>query len=146
MVLKRIWESESVRLSTYYVYDDLGNLSFVLPPGAVPDNGVPSAEVLDRLCYEYRYDGRDRLIEKKLPGKGWEYTIYNHRDQPILSQEAVQRTTSQWHFVKYNALGAEVMLGFCTIPGSRAVVQLRTIMRRKRRAISGLATYTGMIT
>lgn len=123
VVLKRVWESESVSLSTYYVYDDLGNLSFVLPPKAAPDAGVPAATVREDLCYQYRYDGRRRLIEKKVPGKGWEYMVYNILDQLILSQDAVQRASNKWHFVKYNALGAEVMRGYYTIAGTRAAVQ-----------------------
>ncbi len=99
-------------LSTYYVYDDLGNLSFVLPPGANPDaEAVPSQTTLDELCYQYRYDGRKRLIEKKIPGKGWEHMVYNKLDQLVLSQDAMQRAANQWLFTKYDALGRVVMTG-----------------------------------
>ncbi|PTT39215.1 hypothetical protein DBR28_07565, partial [Chryseobacterium sp. HMWF028] len=38
------------------------------------DFGISGSEP---LCYQYKYDGRNRLVEKKLPGKGWEYMIYN---------------------------------------------------------------------
>ena len=38
-------------LSTYYVYDDLGHLAFVLPPVAAPDSaGTISQATLDNLC------------------------------------------------------------------------------------------------
>ena len=159
---------------TYYVYDDYGNLSFVLPPlaaglslnallasssgsatgtgpvysQAVVGNGeslaLTSSDVivlqpgfhaqsgsnfrasideastggsdnslLSELCYQYRYDHRNRLIEKKIPGKGWEYIVYNKLDQPILTQDALQagKSTKEWLFTKYDAFGRVVYTG-----------------------------------
>jgi RHS repeat-associated protein len=117
-------------LSTYYVYDDLGNLSFVLPPGADPDaTTVPDQTALDNYCYQYRYDGRQRLIEKKIPGKGWEYMVYNKLDQVALTQDAVQRETAgstypYMSFVKYDALGRVIMTGVeRNFTASRATMQ-----------------------
>ncbi|WP_233268921.1 DUF6443 domain-containing protein [Mucilaginibacter lacusdianchii] len=99
--------------STYYVYDDLGNLSFVLPPGAGADDSLPSADKLTGWCYQYRYDGRNRLVEKKVPGKGWEYMVYNTLDQVVMTQDAMQRSKAQqqWTFTKYDALGRVVITG-----------------------------------
>ncbi|MBB6240457.1 hypothetical protein HDC90_005134, partial [Pedobacter sp. AK013] len=94
VVLKRVWETDSKSLSTYYVYDDLGNLRYVLPP-AVNENGQAtlstfdeSQTVFDQFIYGYRYDGRKRLVEKKIPGKGWEFMVYNKLDQVVMSQDA----------------------------------------------------------
>jgi RHS repeat-associated protein len=103
-------------LSTYYVYDDLGNLAFVLPPGASPDAGISSAAnqaTLNSMCYQYQYDERNRLSGKRLPGKDWEYIIYNKLDQPVLTQDGVQRGKSpqEWTFTKYDALGRVIMTG-----------------------------------
>ncbi|MEZ2338547.1 DUF6443 domain-containing protein [Mucilaginibacter sp. RCC_168] len=97
--------------STYYVYDDLGNLAYVLPPGAFPDNGIPSATVLNGLCYQYRYDERNRLTQKRIPGRGWEFTVYNRLDQPVLNQDSVQRLANQWTVTKYDVLGRAIMTG-----------------------------------
>lgn len=47
------------------------------------------------LVWPVRYDARKRLIEKRIPGKGWEYTVYNQSDQPVLSQDSVQRVAGQ---------------------------------------------------
>ena len=48
---------------TYYVYNHLGQLRFVL---------TPAFEIISRskamFAYEYRYDHRGRVIEKILPG------------------------------------------------------------------------------
>ncbi|WP_407426204.1 DUF6443 domain-containing protein, partial [Arcticibacter sp.] len=120
VVLKRTYNrkgSTTEMLSTYYVYDDFGNLSFVLPPASHPDaDAAISSTTLNDLCYQYRYDGRNRMTGKKLPGKGWELMIYNQIDQLVLSQDAVQRAKSpqQWSFTKYNAFGQVVMTGVYT--------------------------------
>ncbi|NVM62170.1 RHS repeat-associated protein [Mucilaginibacter sp. SG538B] len=98
-------------LSTYYVYDDMGKLAFVLPPSALPDNGVPSKAMLDAWCYQYRYDERGRLGQKKVPGAGWEVTIYNKLNQPVLSQDSVQRLTNQWAVTKYDGQGRVIVTG-----------------------------------
>ncbi|NVM62239.1 RHS repeat-associated protein [Mucilaginibacter sp. SG538B] len=110
-------------LSTYYVYDDLGNLSFVLPPGADPDATTAlSQSTIDNGCYQYRYDALNRLVQKKIPGKGWEYIIYNKLDQPVAIQDSVQRMKSpqEWTITKYDALGRTVLTGIYQHTGSTA--------------------------
>jgi RHS repeat-associated protein len=124
LVLKRIWENEGTPLSTYYVYDDMDNLSFVLPPGAGADGILPSASLLEQYCYMYRYDGRKRLIEKKIPGKdGWEFTVYNRQNLPVLTQDPKQAQNSKWSFKKYDASGRAVMTGDYVDAGGRAELQ-----------------------
>jgi len=112
-----LWGSTHV-YSTYYVYDDFGNLSFVLPPAANADGGgnAQYQTILDNLCYQYNYDARQRLIEKKLPGKGWEFMIYNTLDQIAYSQDANQRnqTSQQWIYNKYDGLARPVIKGVWT--------------------------------
>ncbi|SDP85832.1 RHS repeat-associated core domain-containing protein [Mucilaginibacter sp. OK268] len=116
-------------LSTYYVYDDLGNLAFVLPPLSGADAGITSTAnqpVLDNLCYQYQYDERNRLSRKRLPGKDWEYMVYNKLDQPVLSQDAVQRASKQWTVTKYDALGRVIMTGLWTDAAALSQSQLQT--------------------
>ncbi|NOW98955.1 DUF6443 domain-containing protein [Mucilaginibacter sp. SG564] len=100
-------------LSTYYVYDDLGNLAFVLPPKSNADNALPSQAILNNLCYQYRYDEQNRLTQKKIPGENrdWEYMVYNKQGQIVLSQDGRQRVTNQWTASKYDALGRVIMTG-----------------------------------
>lgn len=124
VVLRRTFNKKGTEitvLSTYYIYDSLGNLSFVLPPGANPDEEtVPTNEVLDDLCYQYRYDGKGRLVEKKIPGKGWEYTVYNKLDQVVATQDAIQRSKSpqEWTYFKYEQFGRPIINGFYVYPSS----------------------------
>ena len=127
VVLKRMFNEKTGAtevLSTYYVYDDLGNLSFVLPPGAGPDAGVPDATAQEQFCYQYHYDGRGRLIERKLPGKGWEFMVYNKLDQLVLSQDSLQRGRQEWLFTKYDALGRTIITGVYGSANGRAALEL----------------------
>jgi RHS repeat-associated protein len=111
-------------LSTYYVYDDLGNLSFALTPSAMPDGGNISQVTLDNYCYQYRYDGRKRLIEKKIPGKGWDHMVYNSLDQLVLSQDANQSQEGKWVYSKYDGLGRIVITGIYNSIMERPALQV----------------------
>ncbi|KAA8482589.1 RHS repeat-associated protein [Arcticibacter tournemirensis] len=124
VVLKRTWKDESTPYSTYYVYDDFGDLSFVLPPGSEPDGGMDDAR-LNKYGYQYRYDGRRRLIEKKIPGKdGWESMVYNKIDQVVLTQDPRQAQSGKWNFSKYDGLGRVVMSGeYQNSTGTRTSLQ-----------------------
>jgi RHS repeat-associated protein len=115
IVLKRTFNNNNgiETLSTYYVYDDYNNLTFVLPPSAMPDNGLSSsnAATLNNFCYQYRYDSRNRLAQKRIPGKDWEYMVYNKTDQIVATQDANQRLNKQWIFTKYDAIGRVIQTG-----------------------------------
>jgi RHS repeat-associated protein len=108
-------------LLTFYVYDDLGQLRCVIPPKAVPAiwNGwVMTQSVMDELCFRYEYDSRGRMIEKKVPGAGVVYMIYDTRDRLVLTQDANQRANNQYIFTKYDALNRPVMTGIYTYWGT----------------------------
>ncbi|WP_281989957.1 DUF6443 domain-containing protein [Aquimarina aggregata] len=108
---------------TYYVYDDLyGNLTYVIPPKVTIADGVSPIE-MNELCYQYKYDYRNRLIEKKIPGKGWESIVYNKLDQPVLTQDANLKAESVWLFTKYDALGRIAYTGKVTDARARSVIQ-----------------------
>ncbi|WP_282079680.1 DUF6443 domain-containing protein [Aquimarina algiphila] len=114
VVLKRTYASTpsvpSEAHDTYYVYDRYGNFTYIIPPKVTTNDGVSTNE-LTELCYQYKYDYRNRLIEKKIPGKGWEYIIYNTLDQPVLTQDANLRAKNRWLFTKYDAFGRVVYTG-----------------------------------
>jgi RHS repeat-associated protein len=128
VVLKRVWETDTKSLSTYYLYDDLGNLRYVLPP-AVNENGsninsfTESDAAFKNFIYGYHYDGRKRLIEKQVPGKGWEYMVYNTLDQVVLSQDSLLRGSGKWNYSKYDAFGRVVTTGLYTRTLARPAMQ-----------------------
>lgn len=126
VILKRnysnyTFETEA-KHDTYYIYDTYGNLTYVLPPKA---EGSTSDPVLKELCYQYRYDTKNRLVEKKLPGKEWEYIVYDKLDRPILTQDANLRALNKWLFTKFDAFGRPIYTGeyINTVQTTRALVQ-----------------------
>ncbi len=94
----------------------------MLPPKVTVDDGV-SADELKELCYQYRYDYRNRLIEKKVPGKGIESMIYNKLDQLIMTQDANQKAKDEWSITKYDAFGRIAYTGIITDTRERNVIQ-----------------------
>lgn len=100
IVLKRNYD-KNIPHDTYYVYDVFGNLTFVLSPEA-SRNSTITQDVLDKLGYQYKYDAKRRIIEKKEPGKEKEYIVYDTQDRPILTQNALQRKDNKWTYIKYD--------------------------------------------
>jgi hypothetical protein len=50
--------------------------------------------VADELCFQYQYDGRNRMIVKKVPGAGPVHMVYDMRDRLVFTQDALQRSKS----------------------------------------------------
>jgi RHS repeat-associated protein len=107
-------------LNTYYVYDNVGNLRFVIPPLAVQWlvgnswNFASSggAQVATGLCFRYEYDDRDRTIIKKVPGTGEQWRIYDTRDRVVLAQDSNLRVQNNWLFTKFDQLNRPILTGF----------------------------------
>ncbi len=125
-ILKRVQAHETGSpeewADTYYIYDERGNLRYVLPPEAVKAIGSPSdgqiisTIILVNWAFQYKYDGRNRMIEKKVPGADWVYMIYDNRDRLVLTQDGKQRDTSigsgrEWLFTKYDGLNRPISTG-----------------------------------
>ena len=124
VVMKRVWENEGTPLTTHYIYDDLGNLRYVVPPKVTATSFSENGDLnFTNFIYGYHYDGRKRLIRKKVPGKGWDHMVYNRLDQLVLSQDSAQRNANQWLFTKYDALGRTVMTGIYTSASNRPAQQ-----------------------
>ncbi len=134
-------------LSTYYVYDDLNQLRFVIPPKAVAElikpviNWVLSAEVINELCFRYEYDDRNRMTAKKVPGAGWVYMLYDKRDRLVYTQDANMRISNQWMTTLYDELNRPVTTGMTTYSGTRT--QLKTYLDAVDPSITSTKTITG---
>jgi hypothetical protein len=111
-----------VKLRTYFVFDDLGRLSHVVPPKAVAALSTSAtvtitAAVLAAECYVYSYDERSRLTAKSVPGGGSTYTVYDQWDRVVLMQTPDQRTKNKWLFNKYDIFNRMVLQGEITLSG-----------------------------
>jgi len=120
-------------IDTYYVYNEYNQLAFVITPKAVKkielNNNVVTDGILNELCYQYRYDGQNRNVEKRLPGQDWTLMIYDQQDRPVLVQDGNLRTTTNnfngkgWIFTKYDELGRVVYTGFFSNTANRQAMQ-----------------------
>jgi RHS repeat-associated protein len=117
---------------TYYIYDDFGNLRFVLPPELsklIHQNDAtsynPSTTELNNWAFQYKYDGRKRMIEKQVPGAKPVYMVYDKRDRLVMTQDGNQRagTTKYWSFSKYDALNRPVLSGITISSNDRVQMQ-----------------------
>ncbi len=123
VVLKRTYNN-NIAHDTFYVYDDFGSLTYVIPPKAEGNLDKPTTTELNELCYQYKYDQRNRLVEKKIPGKGWEYIIYDHLDRPVITQDNNQRSQGDWLFTSYDQFGRVAYSGIVNRPSwSRGTMQ-----------------------
>ena len=99
-------------LCTYYAYDDLGNLRFVIPPKAVEaalaSGWVISSTVAGELCFIYRYDGRNRMMVKKVPGADSTEMVYDVRDRLAFSRDGNMKGKN-WLATFYDGLNRPVM-------------------------------------
>lgn len=86
----------SVSSDTYYVYDEYGNLCFVLSPEASARYITNPITALELYAYQYRYDYRNRCTGKKLPGAGWNSYIYDAADRLVFSRNSEQAKRGEW--------------------------------------------------
>ncbi|UMY66619.1 MULTISPECIES: DUF6443 domain-containing protein [unclassified Flavobacterium] len=117
VVLKRVWgkskfDAVNKEHDTYYVYDQFGNLSYVIPPMAAENL---TANKMEGFGYQYAYDHRNRMVAKKLPAKQWEYMAYDKLDRVIASGPALDpfgHGNDGWLITKYDPFGRVVYTGW----------------------------------
>ena len=108
-VLSRMTDAVTGNHDTYYVYDDLGNLRYVLPPMAADALGTDTDGFgegtntpLDQYGYIYHYDDLKRCTEKKLPGCKPILMVYDLADRLVALQDGNQKLNGQWTVNKYD--------------------------------------------
>jgi RHS repeat-associated protein len=74
---------------------------------ARPETGwAVSTTIKEEQCFRYEYDGRGRVIEKKVPGAAPVYMVYDSRDRLVMTQDGNMRQSAQmqWLVTQYDDL------------------------------------------
>ncbi|MDR1671614.1 MAG: DUF6443 domain-containing protein [Alistipes sp.] len=131
VVLERTMGDKNTPFDTCYVYDDYGNLCYVLPPKLVELKTSTSSSLSDTdadmtaLAYIYKYDSRNRCIEKRLPGAEPIYMVYDKGDRLVMTQDGNMRSNSarKWMYTEYDNLDRIVSQRIITGTSSRNTIQ-----------------------
>ena len=101
-------------LDTYTVYDGAGRPVWVISPkGSDLLASASTYETSSTLALEwstiYRYDSFGRMTERKLPGRGTEYYVYDAGDRLLLYQDGNLRADgNRWIYRVYDRFGREI--------------------------------------
>ncbi len=98
-----ILERRASNNDTYYVYNDLAQLRYVLSPMYQEEAS------LEKYAYQYTYDSKGRMATKKLPGCKTAYFSYDTANRMISSKDG----NGIIHFYLYDGLGRMVVQGTC---------------------------------
>jgi RHS repeat-associated protein len=124
LILKRRQADETINsttyayFDTYYVYDLLGNLSYIVPPKAAAKlaslGGTLDVGNVSNLTFHYVYDAKNRVIIKKLPNKSNIYIVYDPLDRVVLTQDGYMRASNKWTYLKYDNANRVIVSGIYT--------------------------------
>jgi RHS repeat-associated protein len=158
LVLKRNATKVGTFLDTYYVYDDFGNLRFILTPLATQAlltmssctagsnyftcSGNPSFR---ELIHQYEYDERNRTITEKAPSEQAIHFVYDKLNRLILSQDGSQRGRNEWAFTKYDKWDRPVLSGILTSTNTRATWQSGANSATQLFVLRAFETSTGTL-
>ena len=106
----------------YYVYDNYGRLSYVLPP-MCQQCGTSQ---LSKYWYKYTYDDRGRCIEKHLPGCGAVKYWYDEANRIQSEQDGHLRAQSLYRNYSYDAIGRLLLQ---TVSATRGEATLSNALR-----------------
>ena len=106
-----------------YLYNEYNQPIYVIPSSAMAQFRESNQSIAFSKLIQYQYDHRNRMVAKKMIGKGWEYIVYDRWDRAVLSQNANQRINDEWSYVKYDALNRVIYGGRTVIQQSLAELQ-----------------------
>ena len=133
--------------STRYVYDDYGDLRYILPPASTQSD-KRSSQKMQNLCYWYDYDARGRLVTRKLPGAREERFLYDPADR-LVAEKGISQADNEWRLYGYDSCGRQVVAFDARITDSQAalfagVCRTATLSSGGRLAGYNITPSTGM--
>lgn len=136
-------------LDTYYVYDQYGNIAWVVSPEgsarlvantiwAIPAESDINTSDASKYCYVYKNNAFGWPLYRKLPGKAAEYLFYDNGGRVIRNQDGLLRNEGLWMVHSYDNLGREVGIGLSNNNAAgQGTIQTTLIQTR-------YGTYTGI--
>ena len=126
---------------TYYVYDKLGLLRYILSPK------YQEKEDLAAYAYQYQYDTHGNLVRKTLPGA--QYTQYWYDKEGFLAyeQDALLKEKGLYRFYLHDSYGRVVLTGTSTSYNSNVQsVEFKVVFSSSNSGIanSGYSFYGSM--
>ena len=119
----RLMISETSQGKTYYMYNQKGDVTHVIPPllseYLISHYGYDSEDIPDddamvqKYAYIYRYDNQRHCIYKKLPGCEPVYCVYDRAGNCILTQDGEQRERGEWTYSIPDRFGRPCISGTC---------------------------------
>ena len=112
-------------VGTYYVYDQMDLLRYVIPPKLADiligkGTGTSTADTdqdMENLAYIYKYDTSYRLSSRKLPGREVVRMLYDKTGTPVFTQDGLQAEDDVWLYHVCDNLGRNTHEAL--IPSSR---------------------------
>ena len=106
---------------TYYVYDDRGLLTAVIPPMAsiaLNTSGTwnsNQSDVVKRYVFLYSYNSQGLCVGKKLPGCSWQQFYYDKGMQLVYSQNGNLRSENKMMISLCDSLGRNAVTGIVNV-------------------------------
>ena len=120
----RLTISETSLGRTYYIYNETGDVTYVIPPilsqYILSQYGTESEDIPDtdgmmqKYAYIYRYDRQRHCIYRKLPGCEPIYYVYDRTGACILTQDGNQRPRYEWTYTIPDRFGRPCVSGVCS--------------------------------
>ncbi len=102
---RRVLERRGTGNDTYFVYDDAGQLRFILSP-EYQEHGYR-----DKYAYEYRYDSLGRVVKSFVPGCGYTQNWYDRAGRMLFTQDGRLRAQGLHRFILYDRAGRPCVQG-----------------------------------
>lgn len=109
LILERRFD-EAKTLDTYYVYDNLNRIHYVLPPEASAVGDISLA--IEDYAFIYRYGTSGLVTWKRIPGKSWCRYIYDSHRVQVGEQDSLMRARGEFLLTIPDGLGRPAIKAF----------------------------------
>lgn len=122
-----VCESRSGK-KTYYVYDDYGDLRYILPPGLSGKTLSRTDEQMKALAFWYDYDSRGQCILAKEPGRCAARMCYDPAGR-LAAEQSANHEAGVWRLYAYDNCGRQVLALDCQMTDSEAT-EFSSVVRK----------------